>query len=31
MADMYQLSPASMDLLFAAIKADGRRILAPTD
>ncbi|MDR3669671.1 MAG: 4Fe-4S dicluster domain-containing protein [Holophaga sp.] len=31
MADMYQLSSASLDLLFAALTADGRRILAPTD
>ena len=31
MADMYQLPSASLDLLFAAISADGRRILAPTD
>jgi ferredoxin len=28
---MYQLSSASLDLLFAALTADGRRILAPTD
>ncbi len=31
MADTYQLSNASLDTLFAAIQADGRRILAPTD
>ncbi len=31
MADMYQLSSASLDALFAAISASGRRILAPTD
>ena len=28
---MHQLSSASLDLLFAALTADGRRILAPTD
>jgi hypothetical protein len=28
---MFQLAPASLDLLFAAITAAGRRILAPTD
>jgi formate hydrogenlyase subunit 6/NADH:ubiquinone oxidoreductase subunit I len=28
---MYQLSQASLDTLFAALRADGRRILAPTD
>jgi formate hydrogenlyase subunit 6/NADH:ubiquinone oxidoreductase subunit I len=31
MADTYHLSSASLDALFAAILADGRRILAPTD
>jgi formate hydrogenlyase subunit 6/NADH:ubiquinone oxidoreductase subunit I len=31
MADTYKLSNASLDTLFAAIQADGRRILAPTD
>ena len=31
MADTYQISNASLDALFAAILADGRRILAPTD
>jgi len=31
MADMYQLASASLDPLFAAITASGRRILAPTD
>jgi len=31
MPDTYQLSSASLDLLFAALTADGRRILAPTD
>ena len=31
MADMYQLSSASLDPLFAAITASGRRILAPTE
>jgi formate hydrogenlyase subunit 6/NADH:ubiquinone oxidoreductase subunit I len=31
MADTYQISNASLDALFAALQADGRRILAPTD
>ncbi len=31
MADTYKLSNASLGTLFAAIQADGRRILAPTD
>jgi len=31
MADLYQLSSASLDALFAALTADGRRILAPTE
>jgi formate hydrogenlyase subunit 6/NADH:ubiquinone oxidoreductase subunit I len=31
MADLYQLSAASLDALFKAIQGDGRRILAPTD
>ena len=31
MADTYQLSSASLDLLFTAIQGNGRRILAPTD
>ena len=31
MADLYQLSSASLDALFAALIADGRRILAPTE
>lgn len=31
MAAMYLLSTASLEALFAALKADGRRLLAPTD
>jgi ferredoxin len=31
MADTYHLPSASLEALFAALKADGRRILAPTD
>jgi len=31
MADLYQLSAASLDALFTALQGDGRRILAPTD
>lgn len=31
MADLFQLSNAALEALFAALKGDGRRILAPTD